>query len=66
MALNLPFDLASGEITVDIGGENYNDITFDFMKKKIAADKGVVLVNAGTPGAFAYSRKKGVAGTELC
>ncbi len=55
---NLPFDLASGEITVDIGGENYNDITFDFMKKKIAADKRVVLVNAGTPGAFGLTAER--------
>ncbi len=55
---NLPFDLASGEITVDVGGENYNDITFDFMKKKIDADKKVVLVNAGTPGAFGLTAER--------
>ncbi len=55
---NLPFDLASGEITVDIGGENYNDITFDFMKKKIAADKRVVSLNAGTPGAFGLTAER--------
>ena len=55
---NLPFDLASGEITVDVGGENYTDITFDFMKKKIDADKTVVLVNAGTPGAFGLTAER--------
>lgn len=27
---NVPFDIASGESKVDMSGENYNDITFDF------------------------------------
>lgn len=49
---NLPFDIKSGELTVDISGENYNDITYNYLKDKISQDKTVVVVNAGTPGAF--------------
>lgn len=31
---NVPFDIASGESKVDMSGENYNDITFDFLNEK--------------------------------
>ena len=50
---NLPFDIQSGEITLDLGNaENYNDITFDFLNNKVQKDKNVVVLTAGTPGAF--------------
>lgn len=50
---NLPFDIQSGEITLDLGNaENYNDITFDFLNNKVQKDKSVVVLTAGTPGAF--------------
>ena len=50
---NLPFDIHSGEVTLDLGNaENYNDITFDFLNNKVQKDKNVVVLTAGTPGAF--------------
>ena len=55
---NLPFDIRTGEVTVETGGENYNDITYDYLKNKIAEDKTVVAVNAGTPGAFGINAEK--------
>lgn len=55
---NLPFDIKTGEVTVETGGENYNDITYDYLKNKIAEDKTVVAVNAGTPGAFGINAEK--------
>ena len=53
---NLPFDIQSGEVTLDLGNaENYNDITFDFLNSKVQKDKNVVVLTAGTPGAFGLS-----------
>lgn len=49
---SVPFDIASGNPTVDLSGENYNSITVNYLQKKIAKDKKVVLINAGTPGAI--------------
>ena len=42
----------------ETGGESYNDITYDYLKNKIAEDKTVVAVNAGTPGAFGINAEK--------
>lgn len=49
---SVPFDIASGNPTVDLSGENYNRITVNYLQEKIAKDKKVVLINAGTPGAI--------------
>lgn len=49
---SLPFDLDSGAVTLDLSGENYNSITADYLLEKASRDKRVVVVNAGTPGAF--------------
>ncbi len=56
---NVPFDIASGEAKFDIPDmENYNDITCDYLLKKVAADNKVVVVNAGTPAAFGLTPEK--------
>ncbi len=53
---NLPFDIQSGKISLELGNEeNYNDITFDYLNHKIKQDKDVVILTAGTPGAFGLS-----------
>ena len=49
---SVPFDIASGNPTVDLSGENSNSITVNYLQEKIAKDKKVVLINAGTPGAI--------------
>lgn len=50
---NMPFDIQTGENkTVPGGGETYNDITVSYLQDKVAQDSSVVVVNAGTPGAF--------------
>lgn len=55
----LPFELGSGENTLSSGAqENYNDITFNFMKNKIEQDKNVVVVVAGTPGAVGLTPER--------
>lgn len=50
---SLPFDIQSGQVTLDLGNsENYCDITYSFLKDKIKNDRKVVVLTAGTPGAF--------------
>ena len=49
---SVPFDIASGNPTIDLSGENYNSITVNYLQEKIAKDQKVVLINAGTPGAI--------------
>ncbi len=52
---SVPFDIKTGKPTLDFGGENYNSLTVNYLQDKIAHDKKVVLVNAGTPGAIGMS-----------
>ena len=56
---SLPFDLESGKINPQFcGGENYNDITAEFLIDKVSKDKNVVVVNAGTPGAVGLTPER--------
>lgn len=55
---NMPFDIKSGENTVDFSGENINDVTMNFLQNKIAEDKKVAIVVAGTPGAFGLNPER--------
>lgn len=49
---SVPFNIKDGESKFNFEGENYNDITYNFLSKKIKEDNSVVIVNAGTPGVF--------------
>lgn len=56
---NFPFDIKTGENTVVFDkGENYNDITFDYLNNRIKTDKDIVVISAGTPGAFGFTPEK--------
>ena len=55
---NLPFDIKSGTVTIPSEGENYNDITFAYLNSKIKQDKDVVVLTAGTPGAFGLTPER--------
>ena len=52
---NMPFDVQTGLSTVSFNQENYNQITLDYLRKKIKTDDKVVIVNAGTPGAIGFT-----------
>jgi 1-deoxy-D-xylulose-5-phosphate synthase len=59
---NMPFDIESGENTSSFGsGENYNDITYNFLQEKIKQDKTVAVLTAGTPGAFGLTPERRLA-----
>lgn len=56
---NLPFDIRSGEVTLDLGNnENYNDITFNYLHERLKTDKDIVVITAGTPGAFGLTPER--------
>lgn len=55
---NMPFNLSDGSPKNDMSGENYNDITYDYLIDKINKDKRVVVVNAGTPGAVGLNAER--------
>ena len=55
---SLPFDRKTGEITADISGENYSDITYDFLYARHQQDKNVVVISAGTPGAYGLNPER--------
>ena len=49
---SMPFNLTDGTSKFSFEGENYNDITYNYLYQKIQQDKSIVVVNAGTPGVF--------------
>lgn len=55
---SLPFDLKTGNITVDLSGENYNDITYNFLYERHLKDKNLAILTAGTPGAFGLTAER--------
>ena len=53
------YKVESGKINPQFcGGENYNDITAEFLIDKVSKDKNVVVVNAGTPGAVGLTPER--------
>ncbi len=55
---SLPFNRKTGEITVDLSGENYSDITYDFLYARHQQDKNLVVISAGTPGAYGLNPER--------
>ncbi len=50
---NLPFDIKTGQNTITSGKEeDYGSLTAEYLIAKAEKDPEVVVVNAGTPGAF--------------
>ncbi len=55
---SLPFNRQTGEITVDLSSENYNDITYNFLYARHQQDKNMVVISAGTPGAYGLNPER--------
>lgn len=56
---NLPFDIKSGQNTLSFdNSENYTDITFNYLNKRLEQDKNIVVVTAGTPGAVGLTPER--------
>ena len=55
---SLPFNRKTGEITVDLSSENYNDVTYNFLYARHQQDKNMVVISAGTPGAYGLNPER--------
>lgn len=55
---SFPFNRKTGEITIDLSGENYSDITYDFLYAHHQQDKNLVVISAGTPGAYGLNPER--------
>ncbi len=55
---SVPFEIGTGRPAFEMTGENYNDITYNYLQEKIAKDKSIVVINAATPGVFGLSSER--------
>lgn len=55
---SVPFNLEDGSPKWNMSGENYNDITYNYLLEKIKNDPSIVAVNAGTPGVFGLNAER--------
>lgn len=55
---SMPFNIADGTSKFSFDGENYNDITYNYLHQQIQQDKSIVVVNAGTPGVFGLNKTR--------
>lgn len=53
-----PFDIATGKPKSVRGGENYGDLTADFLLQKMQADRRVAVLTAGTPTVLGFTKER--------
>lgn len=54
----MPFDIETGASTMAFEGEDYADITADFLLEKMAKDPAVATIVAAVPVAIGFTREK--------
>ena len=52
---HLPFDIETGEVIADFGGEDYSSVTCDYLMKKMKEDPSVVTITSATPTVMGFS-----------
>lgn len=55
---HMPFDPETGDTLWQGGGENYGDMTCDFLLKKMKADRSVVTMVAAVPVSIGFTEEK--------
>ena len=53
-----PFDPATGRSLTEAAGESYEDLTADFMLRKMQADPSVCMITSGTPTVLGFTEEK--------
>lgn len=53
-----PFDTATGESKVHFEGENYADLTAEYLLQKMKEDERIVAITSGTPGVFGFHKER--------
>lgn len=54
----MPFDIKTGKPKFDMSGENYGDLTCDFLMKKMKKDKAVTTIVAAVPTGIGFTKEK--------
>ena len=54
----MPFNIENGKPLNADDGEDYTDITKEYLIKKMKEDKTVVTITSGTPGAVGFYKKR--------
>ena len=55
---HLPFDIETGEVIADFGGEDYSSVTCDYLMKKMKEDTSVVTITSATPTVMGFTEDK--------
>lgn len=55
---HLPFDIETGEVIADFGGEDYSSVTCDYLMKKMKEDPSVVTITSATPTIMGFTEDK--------
>ena len=55
---HLPFDIETGEVIADFGGEDYSSVTCDYLMKKMKEDPSVVTITSATPTVMGFTEDK--------
>lgn len=54
----MPFDIKTGKPSHSFSGENYSDMTAEFLLEKMKKDKTLVAISSGTPTVFGFTAEK--------
>ena len=54
----MPFELATGEPKFSMDGEDFGNITAEYLLKKMEEDKKVVAITSGTPTVFGFTEDR--------
>lgn len=54
----MPFDVETGKPFYSFHGENYSDMTAEFLLKKMKEDKTLVAISSGTPTVLGFTAEK--------
>lgn len=54
----MPFDLETGKSLMEFDGEDYSDVTRDYLLKKMKEDPSVVTITSATPAVMGFTEDK--------
>mgnify|MGYP004495074325 FL=1 len=55
---HMPFDIETGEVRVQGGGEDYNDLTAKYLMDKMDKDPAVCAITSGTPTVLGFTKDR--------
>lgn len=55
---HMPFDIKTGEVKFQGGGEDYNDLTAKYLMEKMDKDPAVCAITSGTPTVLGFTKDR--------